>query len=118
MKGTTVAILVDTRGPEIRTCYLVDGPTNRSPLESIALEQGQTVVLTAHDPTSDSPFQGWKTDAETRIPVNYPDLPLQVKAGTTILINDGDIRMEVTEVRHRSPTVPPESKTPAHMDGF
>lgn len=97
-KNKTVAILVDTRGPEIRTCYLVDGPETRQPVDTISLEQGQTVLLTAHDPTGTEPFEGWKTATETRIPVSYPDLAVQVTPGTTVLINDGDIRLEVTEV--------------------
>lgn len=90
---------MDTRGPEIRTCYLVDGPDTRKPVKSITLKKGETVVLAAHDPSSNEPFHGWKTSKETRIAVNYMDLGLQVLAKSKVLLADGNIQLEIKSVR-------------------
>ena len=99
-KNTTCAILVDTRGPEIRTGYLVDGPETRNPVDSINLTKGEKVVLVSHDTSSSEGFHAWKTDSETRIPVNYSAFTNNVIPGTMILIADGTIEMEITEVSY------------------
>ena len=97
-KNTTCAILVDTRGPEIRTGYVVDGPETRNSVDSIKLTKGDKVVLVSHDTGSTAPFHAWKTDSETRIPVNYSAFTSNIVPGTMILIADGTIEMEITEV--------------------
>jgi pyruvate kinase len=76
----TVAILVDTRGPEVRT----------GPLEAgeVILKEGQEFILTTADILGD----------EQRVGVTYEGLPRDLEAGRTILIDDGLIELEVVEI--------------------
>ena len=76
--GVPAAILLDTKGPEIRTGNFING-------EEI-LENGQNFLLTTED------VEGTKE----RVSVTYKDLPSEVKAGNLILINDGEIAIRVT----------------------
>lgn len=73
------AVLLDTKGPEIR---LGDFESDGELLES-----GDLFTLTAES------CMGTKEKAS----VTYKALPSQVEAGTRILIDDGRIRLEVTE---------------------
>ena len=73
-----VAILLDTKGPEIRTGNFP---------EKVILEEGQTFVL------STEPRDGDKTGCS----ITFKGLPSDVKIGTKILIDDGLIEMEVKE---------------------
>ncbi|MBD2844677.1 pyruvate kinase [Paenibacillus sp. IB182496] len=79
--GKTVAILLDTKGPEIRLGKLKEEP--------IELEQDELIVLTTADVLGD----------RSRIPVTYADLPKDVNVGSTILIDDGLIGLTVEEVQ-------------------
>lgn len=81
--GKQAAILLDTKGPEIRTIKLKDG-------QDVALKAGQTFTL-----TTDKTVIG----DETRVAVTYEGLPNDLKVGNTVLIDDGLIGMKVTEVR-------------------
>lgn len=81
--GKQAAILLDTKGPEIRTIKLKDG-------QDVALKAGQTFTLTI-----DKTVIG----DETRVAVTYEGLPNDLKVGNTVLIDDGLIGMKVTEVR-------------------
>ena len=78
--GKTVAILLDTKGPEIRTGKLKEEP--------IELVQGETIVLTTEEILGDA----------KRVSITYPDLPKDVQVGSTILIDDGLIGLTVTNV--------------------
>ncbi|REE82685.1 pyruvate kinase [Paenibacillus taihuensis] len=78
--GTTVAILLDTKGPEIRLGKLKEEP--------IELNQGETITLTTEEILGD----------RNRIPVTYSNLPADVHEGSTILIDDGLIGLTVEEV--------------------
>ncbi|ENH96957.1 pyruvate kinase [Gracilibacillus halophilus YIM-C55.5] len=78
--GKTVAILLDTKGPEIRTGELKDG--------AATITKGSTVYVSMED------IQG---DAE-RISVTYPELIHDVEPGAKLLLDDGLIALEVTEV--------------------
>ncbi|MFS0727304.1 pyruvate kinase [Paenibacillus sp. 1P07SE] len=78
--GRTVAILLDTKGPEIRLGKLKEEP--------IDLNQGDAIVLTTEEILGD----------RTRIPVTYSNLPNDVQVGSTILIDDGLIGLTVEEV--------------------
>ena len=62
------------------------------------LKKGEIVTLVGHDPASSQEFHGWKTDKEIRIPVNYNDLGMHVLPTTKVLIADGNIQLEITEV--------------------
>jgi pyruvate kinase len=77
----TVAILLDTKGPEIRTGKLKEEP--------IELVQDEHIVLTAEEILGDS----------KRISITYDKLPNDVKKGSTILIDDGLIGLTVVDVR-------------------
>ncbi|OUM96133.1 MAG: pyruvate kinase [Thermobacillus sp. ZCTH02-B1] len=79
--GKTVAILLDTKGPEIRLGKLAEEP--------IELVAGEFVTLTTEDILGD----------RHRIPVTYRGLPRDVKPGDTILLDDGLIGLKVVEVR-------------------
>jgi pyruvate kinase len=79
--GKTVAILLDTKGPEIRLGNLAEEP--------IELVAGEAVTLTTENIPGD----------RHRIPVTYKDLPRDVKPGDTILLDDGLIGLKVIEVR-------------------
>ncbi|WP_219836013.1 pyruvate kinase [Paenibacillus sp. R14(2021)] len=78
--GKTVAILLDTKGPEIRLGKLKEEP--------IELNQGETITLTTEEILGD----------RDRIPVTYSNLPADVQVGSTILIDDGLIGLTVEEV--------------------
>lgn len=78
-----VAILLDTKGPEIRTGSFIGG--------KIVFVEGETVIIRGDDILgSDKEFS-----------VTYKELPEDVKAGTKILIDDGLIELIVIEVEDR-----------------
>ncbi len=75
--GSPLAILLDTKGPEIRTgCF--DGG-------KAVLCTGDEVTLTTAQQISNSKI----------ISVTYADLPSQLKSGNFVLIDDGKVRLEV-----------------------
>ena len=76
------AIMLDTKGPEIRTGLLVD----HAPIELVA---GQDLEI-----TTDYTIEG---DA-TRISCSYRALPETVQVGSIIYIADGSLTCEVTEI--------------------
>nr|WP_216369407.1 pyruvate kinase [Brevibacillus sp. MCWH] len=78
--GKQVAILLDTKGPEIRTGTLA--------VDAVELQEGQTIVLTTEDVPGTA----------ERISITYADLPRDVKKGDTILIDDGLIGLTVEAV--------------------
>jgi len=79
--GKTVAILLDTKGPEIRLGKLATEP--------VELERGQTVILTTEDVLG----------TRERIPVSHKGLPEDVDVGSTILIDDGLIALTVLDIQ-------------------
>lgn len=81
--GIPVATLLDTKGPEIR----IGAFENES---GVVLKRGQTFILTTDE------IQG----TNERCSVSFKGLPKEVKKGTTILIDDGLIAMEVEEIRN------------------
>lgn len=79
--GIPVAILLDTKGPEIRTGELV----NHRP---VTLQAGARVVVTTREvPGSAECFT-----------VDYKNLPEEVHPGSTILVDDGLIELTVDHV--------------------
>lgn len=78
--GTSVAILLDTKGPEIRLGKLKEEP--------IELNQGETITLTTEEILGD----------RNRIPVTYSNLPNDLSVGSTVLIDDGLIGLTVEEI--------------------
>jgi pyruvate kinase len=79
--GKIVAILLDTKGPEIRTGKLKEEP--------IELKQGDHLILTTEEILGDA----------SKISVTYADLPKDVSVGSTILIDDGLIGLKVLAIR-------------------
>lgn len=79
--GVTIAILLDTKGPEIRTGELVDH-------QKVMLETGGTVVLTTENVMGTA----------DRVSITYEGLPNDVQPGSSILLDDGLIGLEVTSV--------------------
>ena len=80
-EGKPIAILLDTKGPEIRTGILKDG-------KKVALKEGDTFVLTAEELTGDA----------GKVSITYEGLVDDVQVGSTILIDDGLIEMCVEEI--------------------
>jgi len=79
--GKPIALLLDTKGPEIRTKTFVD--------DKVYLEQGAEFTLTTQDIIGD----------ETRVAVTYEDLPKDLRIGSRVLFDDGLIEMKVTAIK-------------------
>ena len=77
-----IGILLDTKGPEIRTKTYKNG--------KIEIQDGQTFTLTTRDVEGD----------ESIVSISYTGLPQDVVPGTKILIDDGLIAFEVQEIRN------------------
>lgn len=75
--GLPAAVLLDTKGPEIRL-----GDFEES---SVILKNGQTFTLTAENVIGD----------QEKSSITYKDLPYQVAPGTSILIDDGRVSLKV-----------------------
>ena len=78
--GKPAAIMLDTKGPEVRIGTFKDG--------KITLNTGDTFTLTTEAVEGDA----------TRVSVTYADLPSQLKAGDRILIDDGRLELTVREL--------------------
>ena len=79
--GRTVAILCDLQGPKIRVGKFKDG--------KITLEKGARFVLDANAQMGDL----------GRVGLDYKELPQDVQPGAVLLLDDGKIVLEVTDVR-------------------
>ena len=80
--GRHVAILADLQGPKIRIARFRD--------EKVQLAEGQSFDLDT----------AWPADGgdETQVGCSYEALPRDVKAGDTLLLNDGLIELKVEKV--------------------
>lgn len=76
-----IPLLLDTKGPEIRTGKFVTG--------EVELKEGGSFVLVNEDIVGDN----------TRSTVTYKELYKDVRKGGRILINDGLVELEVAEVK-------------------
>ena len=79
--GSPVAILLDTKGPEIRTGLLREG-------KKVNLEEGQIFTLTTEVIEGD----------ERKVSITYDGLVEDLEIGKTILIDDGLIELKVKEL--------------------
>lgn len=77
--GIPVAIMLDTKGPEVRLGYFKDG--------KVELEKGQRFTLTTRDIQGDN----------TRCSITYKELPTEVSFDSRILIADGVIELKVID---------------------
>ena len=75
---TNTAMLLDTKGPEIRTGKLKDG-------KKVTLETGASFILTTEEIEGDA----------SKVSITYKGLPEDVDRGSTILIDDGLIGLKV-----------------------
>ena len=75
--GVPAALVLDTKGPEIRLGDFKRGKE--------ILEEGKEFTLTTEK------LEG----SASKVSVSYKDLPSQVKEGTGILIDDGRLRLKV-----------------------
>lgn len=75
-----VAILLDTKGPEIRTGKFKE--------PEVLLEEGQTFTLTSREVLGD----------KTICSISYTGLPKDVKEGDMILIDDGLVALKVQKI--------------------
>jgi len=86
--GKPIAILADLQGPKLRV--------GRMQGEGVALTAGEELILTTDE------IEG----QPGRVPIQYKELPHNVKPGETILLDDGLLELEVldatdTEIRTR-----------------
>lgn len=81
--GHHVAIMIDTRGVEIRTGLLVGG--------KVELERGAEFSLYSDDKPGD----------EHGVSMTYANLPLEVAVGAPILLDDGAIELQVLKTSDR-----------------
>ncbi len=79
-----VAMLLDTKGPEIRTKLLKDH-------KKVTLETGSQFILTTGDEPGD----------ETKVAITYENLYKDVKKGGKILIDDGLIELEIENIKNQ-----------------
>ncbi|HEY6592704.1 MAG TPA: pyruvate kinase [Asanoa sp.] len=78
--GRSVAVLADLQGPKIRLGRFADGPYE--------WRTGDSVVITSDDALGTA----------DRVSCTYKKLPQEVKPGDRLLIDDGKVAVEVTEV--------------------
>lgn len=78
--GLPVATMLDTKGPEIRVRSFKNG--------RVALQNGQLFTLTTDEVEGD----------EERVSITYKELPQDIAVGTSILIDDGLIGMQVERI--------------------
>lgn len=78
--GIPVAIMLDTKGPEIRIGLLEKG--------EVDLIEGEEITLTTQEVLGN----------KQRIMVNYKNLPLELKPGTSILLDDGLLELRVEKI--------------------
>ena len=79
--GLPVGIMLDTKGPEIRTKTYKNG--------KIEITEGQQFTLTTRDVEGDN----------TIVSISYAGLPNDVKVGTRILIDDGLVAFDVVDIQ-------------------
>ena len=79
--GRTVAIMADLQGPKIRIGKFKDG--------QVVLEAGRRFVLDADCQLGDG----------ERVGLDYKELPRDVEPGAVLLLDDGKIVLEVSDVR-------------------
>lgn len=91
-KGSNAAVLLDTKGPEIRTAMLKDG-------KDIMLEKGQDITIVAAGDEYTS-YEGFKDEetGETVIGCSYARLAQTVKPGNRLLFADGSVVIEITDI--------------------
>ena len=78
--GLSIATMLDTKGPEIRVRSFKNG--------RVTLQNGQLFTLTTDEVEGD----------EERVSITYKELPQDIAVGSSILIDDGLIGMQVERI--------------------
>ena len=81
--GLPAAVMLDTKGPEIRVRTFENG--------KITLKRGAEFILTTEDIVGN----------EQRASITFADLPQQLEAGTRLVLDDGRISMTVLDTTER-----------------
>ncbi len=81
IENVPIAIMLDTKGPEIRTGLLEDGT-------KVELKKGEPFILTTEDMVGN----------ENIVSVSYEGLPQDLKPGDIVLIDDGLIALGVDRI--------------------
>ncbi|WP_027628788.1 pyruvate kinase [Ruminiclostridium cellobioparum] len=81
--GLPIPLLLDTKGPEIRTGDFKDG--------QVTLQENNDFILVNKDIIGD----------EKSCSITYKELYMDVAKGSRILINDGLVELEVMEIRNK-----------------
>lgn len=79
-KGEPIALLLDTKGPEVRIKQFQEG--------EIELTEGESFALTTKDIKGD----------KERVAVTFDNLPNELKVGNIVLIDDGLIQLKVEKI--------------------
>ncbi|RKS87790.1 pyruvate kinase [Orbus hercynius] len=78
--GVNIAIMLDTKGPEMRLGKFKSG--------KVMLTKGQTFILTGRQIDGD----------ETIAAINHPSLAKEVNIGDNILLSDGLVRLKIIDI--------------------
>ena len=78
-----IALLLDMKGPEIRTGVLETGN------EKVTIEEGQEFTFVNDDIIGNN----------TKTSISYKELYKDVKVGGTLLVDDGALEFEITEIK-------------------
>lgn len=81
--GLPVAVMLDTKGPEIRIGTFEKGP--------ICLKDGDIFTFTTEEISGD----------EKKVFISYKELPCQLSKGNRVLVDDGKIALEVLETNEK-----------------
>ena len=84
--GRPLGILADLQGPKLRVGKFANGP--------VILQPGQAFRF------DDDPTPG----DETRVQLPHPEILTAMRPGATLLLDDGKLRMTVTEAARATPT--------------
>lgn len=96
-KGTHVAVLLDTKGPEIRTHLFENGGVN--------LTAGQTIRVSMNEVLGTA----------EKFSITYPGLINDVEVGGTILVDDGYVELTVVELDAANQEIVCTVKNPAYV---
>ncbi len=80
--GVSLPVMIDTKGPEVRICNFKEG--------KISVKKGHVLQFVNYDILGD----------ETKVAVTYANLYKDVEVGGRLLLNDGLLCFEITEIQN------------------
>lgn len=80
--GKPVSLLLDTKGPEIRTGLVTNGN------DKIEIKEGQTFTFVTEEIMGDN----------TKVSITYADLYKDVQVGSNLLVDDGALEFEIVSI--------------------